>query len=301
VLFSGPITLSKHLTPSQGVWVHPQPPPGVSTGGLPTGTHTRQLARDKPHCRLRAGFRTRLVHSRLSGAPAAKLPLRSSSLVNRNQQPFPGQCTERCPFIFKTKFCKSLQSKGDIVHFLGMLLVPPLEGQQLEQAAEMARHRASTLSAKAGLPEQWKDCCSPRGQCRLLASLPAQQTSKQVITSRGHARCPTLRPPQHTKPHVRWRKQSAASQMQVLGLSILNCPVCKDQTLHSGYFGQNISLNGHNVLLSTLFSSVSSAPTTLLKKALRMGNAADIHLLQVSSFLWIWQLLQTTQDELNSR
>lgn len=32
----------------------------------------------------------------------------------------------------------------------------------------------------------------------------------------------------------------------------------------------------------------------------RRGNAADIHLAQVSSFLWIWQLLQTPQ-ELSSR
>lgn len=78
-----------------------------------------------------------------------KLPLCSSSLVNRNLQPPPGQCIQRCPFTFKTKFCMNIQSKSGIFCFLGNLLISPLVKKQLEQAEEMERHRASTLSAKA--------------------------------------------------------------------------------------------------------------------------------------------------------
>lgn len=124
-----------------------------------------------------------------------KLPLHSSILLNRNLQPLLGHCIQRCPFVFKTKFCMDLYSKGNIFCYLGIFLISALERQQLEQAEEIEKHRASTLPER--LPEQWG---SPRvGQAlrrsregELLPSVPAQApcklASQALPTRQSHLR-----------------------------------------------------------------------------------------------------------------
>lgn len=164
-----------------------------------------------------------------------KLPLCSSSLVNRNLQPPPGQCIQRCPFTFKTKFCINIQSKSGIFCFLGNLLISPLVKKQFEQAEEMERHRSSTLSAKAAYqssgawlgPEQpWgRMSCKDKqekGHCRLLQACQSSRLpsrSSRLRDSLGvlcqdpsTEQCPT-------KPRSHWRKQSIFFKMQFLDLA----------------------------------------------------------------------------------
>lgn len=196
--------------------------------------------RDKPHCGLRADFRTCFVHPWVCNAPGAgdrgkAAPVQLQPCKQKPPASSRSVHTEM-PIHFQNQILHEYTEQK--WHFLLSGQPPylsPLVKKQLEQAEEMERHRASTLSAKAAYqssgawlgPEQpWGSMSckdkQEKGHRRLLQAgqssrLPSRSSRLRdslgvLCQDPSTEQCPI-------KPRSHWRKQSIFFKMQFLDLA----------------------------------------------------------------------------------
>lgn len=157
----------------------------MSRGGLPTGTCTKQLVRDKPFCVLRVYFRRCSVRSSLCSAPGAKGRRKvAPAQLQLGKQKSPASSRSvhtEMPICFQNQILHGYTEQRQLFAIQAIFLVSALERQQLEQAKEIERHRVSTLPVKfqsSGVAPGWDKPSGGAGEGALLPPVPVQAPHK---------------------------------------------------------------------------------------------------------------------------
>lgn len=288
--------------------------PVVSRGGLPIGTCTRQLVRDKPFCRLRIYFRRCSVHSWFCSTPGAKGRRKAApALLQPGKQKSPVSSRSvhtEMPICFQNQILHgSIEQRQ---HFLLSGHLPFLCLRETTARASWRNRKAqgkytsSEVTRAVGQPqggtspqeEQGKDHCSPQYQCKLLASLPVKP----------------FQPDHHIwgtslVSHAKTQQQSSAPQncthTRGNDLIFLRCKFLdlaswaalmytKTRLCILAISGKNTSQQFKHLSKHVTFPCIQCSYHSAEGGCENGKCHRHSFFLQVSSFLWIWQLLQTT-------